>query len=375
MAAVRHRAMDIDQNESCNATLTAQEQRELLIVMGSVGTVSATFCLVALMLVVCLKLYKHFCHRLAAYQVTSSLFFCLACSAQMIMINYDRNPGLYEPICEALACLLEYAVWVKMLAMLWLTFHLFSFTVCYASLRRAEVGCALIVVLSPLLFVWIPFVNGAYGVAGAWCWIKNWNGDCESSKFPTGEIEQYGLMYVPAFMSLVGAVLLIVIMFIVMLCRLKRSPSSLELQPLVSDTKRKRALKELLPLVAYPVLFCLFLFPPFINRVYCDIGKANMAMFMASSVTIAILGVFASLTLILHVLVLKWPRTSSSTTIHAPDANSNRTVQSGHCGCVSQCTSQTVCSTNCRTYFSIPNESDVDNALLGSPYLSSTDSS
>ena len=49
-------------------------------------------------------------------------------------------------------------------------------------------------------------------------------------------------------------------------------------------TKRNRALKELLSLVAYPVLFCLFLFPPFINCIYCDIGKANMATFMASSV-------------------------------------------------------------------------------------------
>ena len=374
MAAVRHKAVLIYLNDSCNVTLTDQERRELLLAMGIMGAVSAVFCLVALLLVFCLKLYKHFCHRLAAYQVISSFFFSVVCSVQMIMIDYDRDPGLYEPVCEALGCLLEYTVWVKMLAMLWLTFHLFSFTVCYASLRRAEIVCALIVILSPLLFVWIPFANGAYGIAGAWCWIKNWNGDCMSSKFPVGEIEQYGLMYVPAFMSLVGAVLLIAIMIIVMLCRLKTSPS-LELQPLVSDTKRKRALKELLPLVAYPVLFCLFLFPPFINRVYSDIGKANMATFMASSVTIAALGLFASLTLILHVLVLKWPRASSSTTVYGPDVNGDKTIQSGRCGCVSQCTSRAICSTNCRTYFSIPNESEVDDALLGTANMTSTDSS
>ena len=219
-AALRHSVMvgmPAYQNGSC-ITLNTREQKELLLVMGIGGAVSTIVCLAALLLVVGLKLYKHFSHRLASYQVISSLFYSVVCSVQMVMINYHRDPEVYRPFCEALGCILEYAVWVKMLAMLWLTLHLFTYIVCYKSLHRAEIVCALIVTLFPLLFVWVPFLNGAYGIAGAWCWIKNWNGDCMSSRFSVGEIEQYGLMYIPAFISLVGAVLLLVIMLTIMLC-------------------------------------------------------------------------------------------------------------------------------------------------------------
>ena len=291
------------------------------------------------------------------------------------MINYYQNPEVYGRVCEALGCMLEYSLWLKMLAMLWLTLHLFSYVVCYKSLHRAEIICALIVIMFPLLFIWVPFLNGAYGVAGAWCWIENWNGDCMFNRSLVGEIEQYGLMYIPAFISLVGAVLLLGIMLTVMLCRLNNSPSLEELQPLVSDTRRKQALKELLPLVAYPVLFCLFLFPPCINRVYGDIGKANLGTFMASSVTLAVLGLFASLTLIVHILVLKWPRSSSSTAVRDLDINGNSTVQSCHRGPNAQSSSHYTYSTNCRTHFSIPNESEVDNAFLGAGNVTSTGNS
>ena len=342
--------------------------------MGIGGVVSAVFCLAALLLVFGLKLHKHFSHRLAANQVIGSPFYSVVCSVQMVVMNYQRDPGVYEPVCEALGCMLTYAVWVKMLAMLWLTFHLFSFTVYYKSLHRAEVVCALIVTLFPFLFVWVPFLNGAYGIAGAWCWIKNWNGSCMSNRFAVGEIEQYGLFYVPAIIFQVGAVVLVVIMFVVLLCRLK-TPLSSELQPLIDDTQRKQAMKELLPLVTYPILFCLFLFPRFINRVYGDIDKANMATFMASSVTIAVRGFFSGMALILHILILKCPRTSSAIGVHGFNEDNNRTLQNCHPGAIPQHTSYTIGSTNCRTHFSIPNESDVDNSLLGTLDMTSTDSS
>ena len=121
------------QNGSC-VTLKPREQTELLLVMGIGGVVSAIVCLAALLLVLGLKLYKRFSHRLASYQVISSLFYSVVCSVQMVMINYHRDPEDYGRVCEALGCILEYAVWVKMLAMLWLTSYLFSFVVCYKSL-------------------------------------------------------------------------------------------------------------------------------------------------------------------------------------------------------------------------------------------------
>ena len=53
-------------------------------------------------------------------------------------------------------------------------------------------------IITPLLFVWIPFINDTYCQTGAWCWITNWKRDQADKKLTIGEIEQYSLLYGPA---------------------------------------------------------------------------------------------------------------------------------------------------------------------------------
>ena len=290
---------------SCS-TISLEERKKVLITFGSVGLVSTIACSFALLLTVFFKLYRRFVHRLAAYQVLSSLFFSLVCCSQVFFVNDDVDSSSdYRNSCAAVGFLLEYSVWVKMLFMLWLIVHLFTFTVFYKSSEKYERRCVAILVLFPLLFVWIPFLHGMYGLAGAWCWIQNWNDDCASNKLLLGMIEQYALLYGPFFLTLFVAIGLILAMMVVLVKRLACSVSASELQPILGAGQRNRALKELVSLVAYPIFFFLLLIPVFVNRLYSAItSNISFTSFLLSGIAIPAIGLFSGMTLIVHVVIL-----------------------------------------------------------------------
>ena len=54
--------------------------------------------------------------------------------------------------------------------------------------------------------MWIPFLHDAYGLAGAWCWIRQKDDNCDS--LLAGKIEQYVLGYGPvSFLCIVAMVI------------------------------------------------------------------------------------------------------------------------------------------------------------------------
>ena len=93
------------------------------------------------------------------------------------------------------------------------------FAVFSKDLRRLELLYVITSIGIPLLFDWIPFVNGLYGVAGAWCWIKNWKGDCANDKMLLGTIEQYMFLYAPGMALLFIDLLMIIVTIGVLLYR------------------------------------------------------------------------------------------------------------------------------------------------------------
>ena len=255
------------------------------------------------------KLYRYLSHRLATYQVLAALFFGCVCALEMIFINYSKNPSLYQSLCAGAGFLLEYAVWVKLMFMFCLTFHLFSFAVFHADLIHFEIPYVIVSIGGPLLFCWVPFIHSVYGQAGAWCWIQNWKGDCADNKLPDGEIEEYSLLYGPAFVGLSLSAVAVFVIVVVLLyrayCNDSRTKMNEEYIPLLT-LQRKKALREILPLVAYPILFIIFFMPSFVNRIRGAVLKdTSLASFMWSAVTTPMLSFFAGLTLILHIAILE----------------------------------------------------------------------
>ena len=81
-----------------------------------------------------------------------------------------------------------------------------------------------------------------------------------------------------------------------------------ESTPLITseNLRNKKVLKEVLPLVVYPILSFLLYIPAFINRLVGSFSNCvSFLSFIWSAISLPALGMFAGLTLIIHIIVLQ----------------------------------------------------------------------
>ena len=344
-----------------SSELSEQEKRIALFVMGFLGLSATIVCFAAALLVFIFRLHKYFAHRLALYQVLGALVRAVALTLELLILNYDQNVRIYQPICEAVGFFALYTSWIKLLFASWVVLHLFCYSVFYKNLQHLEVLFIILSVCLPLLFVWVPFVNNSFGLSGAWCWIKNWKNDSIEHKILDGVIEQFSLWYGPAMLcSIADTLAIIIIISHLVCCR----PSS-DQEPLLNQGQRKKALKELLPLLVYPIIFCVVLIPAMVNRIYGAVSNMlNSNLVLTSAVAIPLQSFFAGLALIIHICVLKCPKSSYSWSCrlrqHGPEQQSFVSDQP-----VSwKFTSQRDGCTSYRTEAFVPAESEVDKVVL-----------
>ncbi len=293
----------------------SDEQKKQILFTGSFTAIgSMVFCIIAVTMVIGLRLYTRFAYRLAMYQVLGSLFWSLSNVLLLLQLNYDQHSESSRASCYLEAFTIEYSMWVKLLFTLWLVFHLFCYVVLLKNLKKLEWLYVTSTVFFPLVcIVWIPFIHGNYGIAGAWCFIRIWKDDCATEKYPEGIAEMFALFYAPVAVALALIALAIFIMVVVMVQRAYRN-KDLERQPFLAEHNEanRKVVKQLLPLLAYPIIyFALFLFP-LINRLYDTLGNGTGYAFdIAHVFTSGIMGFFAGLALMIHICCLKFPSKSS----------------------------------------------------------------
>ncbi len=309
--------VDLDSSaQKCNTTFSDEQKQKILFITGFTAVGSMLICIIAASIVLGLRLYKRFAYRLAMYQVFGSLFWSFSCSLVLVLLNYDRNSESSRASCHAVAFLLIYSMWVKLLFTVWLTFHLFCYVVLLKNLKKLEWFYIASSVLFPLVCVaWIPFIHNNYGVAGAVCSIREWKGDCATEKYQEGITELFALYYGPIVVSLALNASAIVIMFVVMVRRAYRN-SHPEREPLLPEQNEanRKVLKQLLPLLAYPIIYFTLMLFPLINRLYDAFGNSTVfELGVTQGATIAIMGFFAGLALMVHIGCLNFVNKSKAT--------------------------------------------------------------
>ena len=366
-------------NTNCtNSSLSRENKQDALYAMGILGSLATIVCFMAIVLVVVFKLYKYFAHRLALYQVLAALFYGLSLALELVFINNPESELKDTFGCVAISFFFLYFSWVKLMFTSWVVLHLLCFSVFYKNLQHLEKLFVCISIGFPLLFVWVPFLpwrtdipnnnsnrTFAYGSAGAWCWIKNWENDTSDKKFIPGIAEQFILWYGPAlFCSIVDSIAIIIITARLVCCQ----PSSEEAAPLLPSGQRMKALKELLPLLVYPILFCILLIPPLVNRIIgASIDCNTPAIFivvstMISGVFIPLQPLFAGLALVVHVAVLKRPKCK----YFQKHQQHHHTTQAGTFSSEHPVTWELTKDTPTKyeTEVFFPNESELDESLL-----------
>lgn len=320
----------------CNATLDMANLNHALFIMSSTGGASVALSLVAVILVVGLKLYKIFVYRLALYQVLTAMVFGVVCSIEVAFINFDRDVAFYSRLCEVVASVFFCLEWVKLMFTSCVTVHLFCFAVCYKNLKKLEgayIACSLIL---PLVIAAVPYATRSYGRAGAWCWIQDWNNNCPTDISIPGNIETFALWYGPAFVLLLVDSIAMTLMGVVLACRgrgRKRNPLlDLSYKAIIRE-RHWGALRQMLPLLAYPIIFFTFILAMLAYRVYNAVphSAAGYELLEATAMLSPGVGLTASMVLILHILIARCSkrcaRAPLQVTIRQDTAESRTTYQ------------------------------------------------
>ena len=344
--------------DNCSETYTQTQKNTLLAVAGCTGFISFCACVLAVTLVFHLKLYKIFTYRLAMYQVLSAMFVSFTVVLFFTLIDYNADSLADVIVCKAQATLYEYSMWMVLLFTFFLTFHLFCLAVFLKNYKKLELFYVLFSILFPLLFSWIPLIHNSYGVAGGWCWIRDWKDDCATQHYIVGIIEQYTLWYGPLFVCLTISIIATIIMLLVLLWRVCRQQSIN--QPLLGTylkNKHKETLKEVFPFLVYPAIFYFTSLFPFIHRIKDAVTKSpHFDVALVGSVTNSLIGFFSSTVLIIHMMVVKF---CHQTTTVKSTRKTRGNIQVGPTMRPTQ-KSGTITATDTSTKYILPAESEVD---------------
>lgn len=342
------------ENLSCDSSFSETQNHSLLIVYGSVGGFAVLICLVGLIMACLLRLYKKYVYRLAMYQVTTALFFGLARAMQLPMLAVNDVPELSHKLCEGIAYVVICTSWIKLVFTMWVTIHLFAYAVFLKNYTKLEIPLIVIGLLAGPLIAAVPLFTHAYGVAGPWCWIVSHRNPCATSKFLEGEVEQFAVWYGPALLILLINSILVFItisVFAYRICCLNYNPVHLqERMPLIMT--HKKTFVMLMPLLAYPIIFCIVIVVPLTNRFYEMIAHGpNFSLFVASAVLIPGAGCAAGIAFISHIVVVERSRLSC---IKKETESTNAGNGGKHLPKVDKGTASS-------THFILINESDFDN--------------
>ena len=350
-------------NNSCDDStgLLPPQKNLLLYILGGGSVFSTLICVIALLITCYYRLYKRFVHRLVIYQLLSAIMFSLMCSAELSFLNYDYNDNsmMMKALCGAVGFLVSVTIEIKFLITFWLTFYLFMFAVFSKDLYHLELLYVITSIGIPVICDWIPFVNGLYAVAGAWCWIKNWKGDCPNDKIMIGTIEQYAFEYAPGGLLFLIDLILIIVTIGVLLYRSYCWPVKTEYDPLLERQaeRQKKAFKEILPLMLYPIIFMILFLPSLIQRIYGAIVPETQRyfLFVLQVVTAPGWGLFVGVIVIIHIFIMKCcgfpidPKPLKASSVGHHSMTERNPVY----------TADTVAATDAKTYFSVPRESEL----------------
>eukprot|EP00731_Ephydatia_muelleri_P012958 Em0007g268a len=264
------------------------------VIYTAADCISVLVCLFAVVLVIGLRLYKKVVYRLSLYQVLAGLAFATVGVIQIIFINYDENPAVYRHVCTAIAWLALYTQWVKLVFTTWVTVHLFSFGVLYKNLNKLEALYVVTSLLVPAAIASVPLITGTYGVQYDACYIYAQN----DSKH-VAVIERFALWNGPAIIILLAASAAMVVMVITLAHRVCwRS----KLMAVTDGGQYWRALKQLLPLAAFPILFFIFVLPVVLFD-EAIIRTSDEAQALIPTLLIPLWSMASGVTLIVHIAV------------------------------------------------------------------------
>lgn len=226
--------------------LTLSELESLLLVRCIIGAVCSLFCAIVIAIMIFGRLFTLLTHRLVLNVLLGMFFHSFSTAIQLFNIWWHILEGKHAAMCVAEAFFLEYSLWVVLLSTLMVTPHLTMmvlFPSYYLNIGKLSLFYILFPWLFPLLVVWIPLIHNNYGIFGSLCWIKLYYNHTLN--------KEVGMTFIFTFWygeHLIGLILNNIGLVIILIVLCKRAYQE------KLSLNYKKALKQTLPLIMYPII-------------------------------------------------------------------------------------------------------------------------
>ena len=238
--------MDNDSKSDGNCTIEGNV--EFLIIDGVMGGIGSVTCIVALVFVLVSRFYKDIVQRLILYKLITMLIYSLSLFP---FINFDKS-SMYRGLFEVILITLYFA---NVIFTFWLTVILFICIVKLKELKNLKKLEPVAVVTSLLPFASFILVPFSHFILDNDC-RRTWQ-----IKFIKGgeNIVEYAII----IYSIVGLLnfIISVLVIIIFITAIKRSQMSCKIRknneyesPLLTNNKWRTLSKQLLPILAYPII-------------------------------------------------------------------------------------------------------------------------
>ena len=238
----------------------------IAVVCSVIGLFSLLCSSTVVLVILCSKKYRVFHQRLTLLLAVATIAHSLIHAFGRVDFSAERE--LTTPYCKFIGFANLYTSWVELLAITSITLNLVILSIYEKQVDRIHLLVHVILVyLSPLLWVWIPFTVGGFGVRGPWCGIRVHGPSCEV--FNAGVLMRFALWQIPLYVLFLP---LFIISSIVVFVKLKKraehwdGPGS---DPeAIARRGRYKIFREIKPLLLFPIIYLLLKLPLLISQLY-----------------------------------------------------------------------------------------------------------
>ena len=262
----------------CYASYFDSKFQVLIGLRTSLSFVSALFLLSLVGLIVLFRKYLFFTQRLIMYIAIAQMSFSLVNTVDLAaLMAYENQSALHY--CQAIGFITQMTNWWGVLSILIISVDIFlKVALPRLKTEKYEIPYLLIIFALPLLFNWIPFIKSSYGPSVYFCWIRASDlTDC--TLFAFGLWLRVVLYYVPLFTIMIVIFLLLLAARIIIARRRTGN---------YDPGTREKIVKEMKPLVAYPIIFLVANITSLVTTTYISLAPRSAGTYVISLITTAV---------------------------------------------------------------------------------------
>ena len=268
---------------------------EYAIVAGvSAASASVSFiaCLGVITLIILFKKYLFFTQRLILYLTIAALLDSVG--YMLHRVDYTHENEATRGFCVFIGFFEQNTSWAELIAICCITVSLFVKATRHKDIEKLEKVYIFMIFIFPLLFNWVPFIQQAYGKAGAWCWIRSTTEDGDKcTTFTFGVYLRFILWYIPLYALLI----ILIVLCIVIIGKVSRDKLRYEgkYDPEAKRLQEQRQ-KEVQAVLWYPLSFFLIKLVALINRIHGAVADSpSLPLWYLHAIILPLQGGFIAL--------------------------------------------------------------------------------